>query len=71
MRKGNNISSIKNEEQYKTLREQSYNKDKSASIANTPNADQKGGEAKDYEDRTKAGLYQRSKKNSHRRPIKK
>lgn len=53
---------IKNEAQYEALREQGYSKEKSARIANTPNAGKKGGEAKDYEDRTKDELYQQAKK---------
>ncbi|QNJ98102.1 DUF7218 family protein [Constantimarinum furrinae] len=53
---------IKNEEQYEALREQGYSKQKSARIANTPNAGKKGGKAKPYEERTKAELYQQAKK---------
>ena len=49
--------SVKNEEQYEALREQGYSKEKSARIANTPNAGKKGGKAKDYEERTKEELY--------------
>lgn len=53
---------IKNEEQYEALREQGYSKQKSARIANTPNAGKKGGKAKPYEERTKVELYQQAKK---------
>ena len=57
-----NRPSVKNEEQYEALREQGYSKEKSARIANTENAGKKGGKASDYEDRTKAELYQQAKK---------
>lgn len=36
------IPSIKNEAQYEALREQGYSKQKSARIANSPNASKKG-----------------------------
>jgi hypothetical protein len=52
---------IKNEEQYESLREQGYSKQKSARIANSPNAGKKGGKAKPYEERTKDELYQKAK----------
>ncbi|PHQ29522.1 DUF7218 family protein [Leeuwenhoekiella nanhaiensis] len=52
--------SVKNEDQYEALREQGYSKEKSARIANTPNAGKKGGKAKDYEDRTKEELYKQA-----------
>lgn len=52
--------SVKNEDQYEALREQGYSKEKSARIANTPNAGKKGGKAKDYEDRTKKELYKQA-----------
>lgn len=54
------IPSIKNEEQYKALREKGYSKEKSARIANTPNAEKKGGEAKPYEKWTREELYERA-----------
>ncbi len=57
----NEIPSVKNEEQYKALRDQGYNKEKSARIANTPNAGKNGGKAKDYEERTKSELYKQAK----------
>jgi hypothetical protein len=53
---------IKNEEQYKALRNQGYSKEKSARIANTENSGKKGGEASNYEKRTKDELYQQAKK---------
>jgi len=56
------IPSVKNEEQYEALRDQGYSKEKSARIANTPNAGKKGGKAEKYEDRTKDDLYQQAKK---------
>ncbi|PHR90039.1 MAG: Rho termination factor [Leeuwenhoekiella sp.] len=52
--------SVKNEDQYEALREQGYSKEKSARIANTPDAGKKGGKAKDYEDRTKEELYKQA-----------
>ncbi|WP_179333202.1 DUF7218 family protein [Winogradskyella costae] len=54
-------SRIKNEEQYEALRDKGYSKEKSARIANTPNAGKKGGEAKPYEDWTKDELYKQAK----------
>ena len=56
------IPSVKNEEQYEALRDQGYSKEKSARIANTPDAGKKGGKAEKYEDRTKEDLYQQAKK---------
>ena len=55
------IPSIKNEEQYEALREKGYSKQKSARIANTPNAGKKGGKAKAYEQWTKKDLYDQAK----------
>tara|TARA_R100001369_G_scaffold21881_6_gene39832 strand:+ start:43487 stop:43732 length:246 start_codon:yes stop_codon:yes gene_type:complete len=52
---------IKNEAQYEALIEKGYNKQKSARIANTPDVGEKGGKAKNYEDRTKSDLYQQAK----------
>ncbi len=59
---GTSISRIKNEAQYEALREKGYSKEKSARIANKPDAGVKGGSAKDYEDRTKAEIYAQAKK---------
>jgi len=52
---------IKNEEQYEALRDKGYSKEKSARIANTPNAGKKGGKAKPYEEWTKDNLYGQAK----------
>jgi hypothetical protein len=52
---------IKNEEQYRALLEKGYSKEKSARIANTPDAGVKGGKAKPYEQWTKADLYVQAK----------
>ena len=52
---------IKNEEQYEALREKGYSKEKSARIANTPDAGKKGGKAKKYEQWTKEQLYEKAK----------
>ncbi|MDT0295474.1 Rho termination factor N-terminal domain-containing protein [Mesonia ostreae] len=52
---------IKNEDQYEALRDKGYSKEKSARIANTPDAGKKGGEAKKYEDWTKENLYEQAK----------
>lgn len=54
-------SRIKNEDQYEALRDKGYSKEKSARIANTPDAGKKGGEAKAYEDWTKKELYEQAK----------
>ncbi|ALJ03688.1 Rho termination factor [Pseudalgibacter alginicilyticus] len=55
------IPSVKNEDQYEALREKGYSKQKSARIANTPNAGQKGGKAKAYEKWTKKDLYEQAR----------
>ncbi len=55
-------SRIKNEDQYEELRKKGYSKEKSARIANTEDAGEKGGKAKKYEDRTKEDLYEEAKK---------
>lgn len=59
---GTSNSRLKNEAQYEALREKGYSKEKSARIANTPDAGVKGGKAKDYEDRTRSDLYNQAKK---------
>ncbi len=56
------VPSIKNEDQYKALRNKGYSKEKAAKIANTPDAGKKGGKAKPYEEWTKVKLYQQAKK---------
>ncbi len=53
--------SIKNEDQYDALRDKGYSQEKAARIANTENAGKKGGEASNYEDRTKKELYDQAK----------
>jgi len=55
-------SRIKNEDQYEALRDEGYSKKKSARIANTSDAGEKGGKSKQYEDRTKEELYEEAKK---------
>ena len=55
------IPSIKNETQYEALRDKGYSKEKSARIANTPDAGKKGGKAKPYEKWTKQELYEQAK----------
>ena len=58
----NTRPSIKNEAQYEALRDKGYSEEKSARIANTPDAGKKGGKASKYEDRTKEEIYQEAKK---------
>ncbi len=58
---GTSNNKIKNEDQYEALRDKGYSKEKSARIANTPDAGEKGGKAQDYEDRTKNELYKQAK----------
>lgn len=53
---------IKNEAQYEALLNKGYSKEKSARIANTPDAGEKGGKAKPYEEWTKDELYQQARK---------
>ncbi|WP_281542382.1 DUF7218 family protein [Maribacter aestuarii] len=55
------IPSVKNEEQYEALRDKGYSKEKSARIANTPKAGEKGGKAKPYDEWTKKELYEQAK----------
>ncbi len=55
------IPSLKNEAQYQALRDKGYSKEKSARIANTPEAGKKGGKAKPYEQWTKSELYDQAK----------
>ncbi|GGW42410.1 DUF7218 family protein [Arenibacter certesii] len=52
---------IKNEKQYQALLVKGYSKEKSARIANTPDAGKKGGEAKRYEEWTKQEIYQQAR----------
>jgi hypothetical protein len=53
---------IKDDEQYETLREQGMSKQKAARIANTPRkqAARKGGKSPRFEDWNKDDLYQRA-----------
>lgn len=55
--------SIKDDEQYESLRKEGLSKEKAARIANTPRkeAAKKGGKSSPYEDWTKQELYQRAK----------
>ena len=50
-----------NEDQYQTLVEKGYSKEKAARIANTPDSGKKGGKASKYEERTKKELYEQAK----------
>lgn len=53
---------IKDEDKYQALLKKGYSKEKSARIANTPDAGENGGKAKDYEDTSKKNLYEKAKK---------
>ncbi len=59
--------SVKDDEQYEALRRDGASKEKAARIANASAATSrsdtgtKGGEAKDYDDRSKQELYDRAK----------
>lgn len=57
------MNSIKDKEQYETLRDKGMSKEKAARIANTgrTEAGKRGGKAKKYEDRTKKELYDKAK----------
>lgn len=61
MAKSNDRPRIKNEEQYEALVDKGYSKEKSARIANTEDAGEKGGSASNYEQRTKKELYEQAK----------
>lgn len=54
------MNPVKNEEQYQALREKGYSKEKAARIANTPDAAERGSEAKPYEQWTFKELYQQA-----------
>ena len=57
-------SSIKDDEQYEALREEGASKEKAARIANSgsrSSTGKKGGNASQYEDRTKDELYDKAK----------
>jgi hypothetical protein len=53
--------SIKDDAKYEALRIEGVSKQKAARIANTPDAGERGGKAKDYEDRSKQELYEKAK----------
>lgn len=55
-------SKINNEKQYQALLEIGYSKEKAAGIANSPDAGEKGGNAKPYNEWTKDELYQEARK---------
>jgi len=57
----NSRPSIKNEEQYEALKDKGMSKEKAARIANTPDAGEKGGSSKTYEERSKNELYEQAK----------
>ncbi len=54
--------SVKDEEQYESLRDEGMSKEKAARIANTPRkeAAKKGGTSPKYEDWTKDDLYEKA-----------
>ena len=54
------MNPVKNEEQYQALREKGYSKEKAARIANTPDAGERGGAAKPYEQWTLKELYRQA-----------
>lgn len=53
---------VKDKDQYEALREKGYSKEKSARIANSKGAEQRGGKAKAYENQTKEQVYAEAKK---------
>lgn len=60
----NHGPSIKDDEQYEALRREGASKEKAARIANAGSRSatgRKGGNASDYEDRTKDELYQKAR----------
>ncbi|MEE8599515.1 DUF7218 family protein [Euzebya tangerina] len=52
--------SIKDDEQYESLRDDGMSKSKAAAIANTDDAASKGGQQPPYEEWTKEELYERA-----------
>ena len=52
--------SIKNDEQYESLREDGMSKEKAARIANSDGASERGGESPPYDNWTKDELYDRA-----------
>lgn len=61
MAKNKNRPQIKNEDQYESLKEKGYSKEKAARIANTPDSGKKGGSSQKYEKWTKEELYNKGK----------
>jgi len=61
---GRRMASIKNKEQYETLRKKGMSKEKAARIANAPGkqTSKKGGSHQKYEKWTKDELYEKAKK---------
>ena len=53
--------SIKNDEQYESLRDDGMSKEKAARIANSSGASERGGQSPPYEEWTKDELYDRAK----------
>jgi hypothetical protein len=53
---------VKDKDQYEALRDKGYSKEKSARISNSNGAEERGGKAGKYEDRSKADLYSEAKK---------
>ena len=53
---------IKDDAQYEALRRKGYSKGKSAAIANAPEAEEHGGHASKYEERSKQDLYEQAKR---------
>jgi hypothetical protein len=53
---------IKDDAQYEALRKKGTSKEKSARIANSPDASKKGGQASDLDSRTKSDLLVEAKK---------
>lgn len=58
----NHGKQIKDDAKYEALRREGASKEKAARIANTPNADKKGGKSAPMEERTKAQLLDEAKK---------
>ena len=53
---------VKDDKQYEALRDKGYSKEKSARIANSKGAEERGGKSEKYEDRSKQELYDEAKK---------
>ena len=53
---------VKDWDQYEALRRKGYSKEKSARIANSEGAEQRGGIAKPYEQQTKKEIYAQARK---------